>query len=370
MSEERSRARRVMIVIHSLKIGGAETMVENLSHALKDRGIEVKIISLHCFESIVTERMLESGLDLVFLGKRNGIDLSVWRRLSKLIADFRPDVVHSHLPILHYVFPASRIAGVKGVVHTLHSIAEKETRSPALALINEILYRHHFVIPVALSKEIQKTICVRYGMNEEEVPIVHNGINRGAFSFDRDYQISDCANLLHVGRFVSVKNQRLLVEAVSTLIEKGRQIKLTLVGEGPDVDSIRCLVRGLGIEDYVCIPGPTGDVASHLRHSDIFLLVSDYDGISMSLAEAMASGVPIIVTPVGGVPDMVKSEESALFVDPNVASIASAIERLCDDERLRKSIGESARRRSAQFDRSAMAAGYERVYEKAIQAKS
>lgn len=370
MSEVRPRIRRVMIVIHSLKIGGAETMVENLAYALNNVGLEIKVVSLHRIESIVTKRMNESGIDLVFLGKRKGVDPSVWLRLAKIIADFHPDVVHSHLPILHYVFPAARIAGVKGIVHTLHSVAEKETRNPVLFSINRVLFKHHLVIPVALSGEIQKTICACYGMSEGEVPVVHNGINRDAFAFDRDYQISDYANLLHVGRFVSVKNQRLLVEAASLLIEKGRRIKLTLVGEGPDIGSIRCLVQGFGIEDYVCIPGPTGDVASYLRRSDIFLLVSEYEGISMSLAEAMASGIPIIATPVGGIPDMVESEESALFVDQNAASIASAIERLCDDESFRKCIGESARKRSALFDRSAMAAGYEQVYEKAVRVNS
>lgn len=370
MSEEMPRVRRVMIVIHSLKIGGAETMVENLAYALKARGHEIKIVSLHCFESIVTQRIIESGIDLVFLGKREGVDLSVWRRLSELIADFRPDVVHSHLPILHYVFPAARIAGVKGVVHTLHSLAKKETKNPILAFINRMLYQHHMVIPVALSKEIQRTICVRYGMREEDVPVVHNGINRAVFACDREYRISDRPNLLHVGRFVPVKNQCLLVEAVSTLVEKHVNVGLTLVGEGPDEESISRLVQRLGIEDYVNIPGPTGDVASYLRCADIFLLVSDYEGISMSLAEAMASGIPIIATPVGGIPDMVKNGESALFVEPNSASIATAIECLCGDEQLRKNIGESAKSRSALFDRSAMAAGYEQVYAKAMRAKS
>lgn len=370
MSEERSRVRRVMIVIHSLKIGGAETMVENLAYALNSRGFEIRVVSLHCIESIVTKRMSESGIDLVLLGKRRGIDPSVWLRLAKLIADFHPDVVHSHLPILHYVFPAARIARVKAIVHTLHSVAEKETKNSVLFFFNKVLFRHHWVIPVSLSKEIQRTICVSYGMSEEEVPVVHNGISRDTFAFDRDYQIAGCVNLLHIGRFVSLKNQRLLVEAVSLLIAKGRFVELTLVGEGPDIDSIRRLVQRLGIEDYVCIPGPTGDVASYLRRSDIFLLVSEYEGISMSLAEAMASGIPIIATPVGGIPDMVESEESALFVDQNAASIASAIERLCDDESLRKRIGESARKRSELFDRSAMAAGYEQVYEKAVRVKS
>ena len=369
MSEKMARVRRVMIVIHSLKIGGAETMVENLAYALRARGLEIKIVSLHCFESVVTRRIIESDIDLVFLGKKKGIDPSVWWRLSEIIADFCPDIVHSHLPILHYVFPAARIAGVKGVVHTLHSLAQKETKNPILAFVNKILYQHHMVIPVALSKEIQRTICVRYGMREEEVPIVHNGINRAAFSFDREYRISGSPNLLHVGRFVSVKNQHLLVEAVSMLVEKHNIVELTLVGDGPDAESISRLVQRLGIEDYVSIPGSTGDVASHLRRSDIFLLVSDYEGISMSLAEAMASGIPIIATPVGGVPDMVKNEESALFVEPNAASIAAAIERLCDDEQLRKNIGESAKSRSALFDQSAMAAGYERVYEKVMREK-
>ena len=118
---------KVMLVVQSLRVGGAETMVENLAYALRSIGCAVCIVVLQPGETIITSRMRERGVAPIMMGKKPGMDLKLVSRLADVMRDFRPDVIHSHLPILHYVVPAAKQAGVSNMVHTLHNMASKET---------------------------------------------------------------------------------------------------------------------------------------------------------------------------------------------------------------------------------------------------
>ena len=125
-----------MLVAQSLRVGGAETMVENLAYALWRQGCTVAVVVLQPGETMITKRLRDNGVDLTILGKHRGLDLSVPGHLAAIMRGFVPDVVHSHLPILQYVVPAARKAGVSNLVHTVHSMAEKETSGKLKRALN------------------------------------------------------------------------------------------------------------------------------------------------------------------------------------------------------------------------------------------
>lgn len=355
---------RVMLVIQSLRVGGAETMVENLSYALVREGCAVLVVVLQPGETMLTERMRKYGVDLVILGKRPGFDPSVSGRLAVIMRDFQPDVVHSHLPILQYVVPAAKKAHVSNLVHTLHSLADKETTSTLKRVINRMCYRKGLVTPVALSEENKQSIKNLYEIGDSQAFVVANGVELTAFSSKQDFGIYGRARLCHIGRFVDAKNHAALVLAAEHLKADGFDCIFDLYGDGPLYETTKELVASRGLMDSFVFHGLTDDVPNVLRNADIFVFPSVYEGMPMVLVEAMAAGLPIVASAVGGIPDMLEDGKSALLCEPDAASVVTAVERLLSDEGLRKSLGMAARERAADFSSDAMARAYLSVYKR------
>lgn len=353
-----------MLVIQSLRVGGAETMVENLSYALIRQGCVVLVVVLQPGETMLVNRMRKNGVDLVILGKRPGLDLSVSGRLAAIMRDFQPDVVHSHLPILQYVVPAARKARVNNLVHTVHNMADKETSSKLKRFINRRYYRRGRVLPVALSEVTKRSVEDVYGLDSSQVAIVANGIGLGAFEPKRDYSIHVPIRVCHIGRFEEAKNHAALVAAATQLKADGFDIVFDLYGIGSLMEEIKGAVSKGNLEEEFAFHGLTDNVPDALRKADLFVFPSVYEGMPMVLAEAMAAGLPIVAAAVGGIPDMLEDGENALLCKPDAVSIATAVERLLSDEGLRKSLGTAARKRAADFSSDAMARAYFDVYKR------
>ena len=355
---------RVMLVIQSLRVGGAETMVESLSYALLRQGCAVLVVVLQSGETFLTERMRKKGVDLRILGKRPGLDLSVFSRLAAIMRDFQPDVVHSHLPNQQYVVPAATKAHVGNLVHTVHNMAEKETRSNLKRMLSRRYYRNGSVVPVALNEVTKRSVEDVYGLDASQVAIVANGIDLEAYEPKRDYSLSDPTRICHIGRFEEQKNHAALVDAAAQLKADGFDAVFDLYGVGSLMEEIKDAVAKKGLEGEFSFHGLTDNVPDALGKADLFVFPSVYEGMPMVLAEAMAAGLPIVAAAVGGIPDMLKDGENALLCDADAASVVSAIERLLSEESLRKSLGMAARERAADFSSDSMARAYLDIYKR------
>lgn len=353
---------RVMLVIQSLRVGGAENMVENLAYALRDRECVVKVVVLQSGETIISRRLRANDIDLVFIGKRPGPDLSTIAKLAILMRDFNPDVVHSHLPILNYVVPAARRAGVMNLVHTIHNVAQKETNIRLKVAYARRCYRHRFVRPVALSQINKNTVIEFYGIPAAEVQVVANGIDLSRFEPKSNYAIDGIAHVCHVGRFNEQKNHRAIIEAAALMRGRGIEVLFDLYGEGALMESVREAVSNAGVADMFIFHGLTDDVPGIMRAADVFILPSLWEGAPMVLAEAMATGLPIVASRVGGVPNMIEDGADGLLCEPTASSLAECLVRLLADKDLRQSMGISARYYSRQFSSDLMAGRYLKVY--------
>lgn len=353
---------RVMLVAQSLRVGGAEIMVENLAYALRRQGCVVSIVVLHAGETLITKRLVKNGISISVLGKRKGIDVSVIGRLSKAMVNFAPDVVHSNLPVLQYVVPAAKIAGVKNLVHTVHNMADKETKSKFKRLVNKFCYRNGLVTPVALSCANKQSVIDLYNLDETDVMVVSNGIDLSAFQPKRDYRIVGKAHLCHIGRFEEAKNHLALIAAAARLKADGIDFVFDLYGVGSLKDDIQEAVTRNDLTGEFVFHGLTDNIPAALAGADLFVFPSLYEGMPMVLAEAMASGLPIVVSPVGGVPDMLTNGKDSLYCDLESGTLANCIEQILDDSKMRESLGIAARERAAAFSSDAMAASYLEVY--------
>ena len=184
-----------------------------------------------------------------------------------------------------------------------------------------------------------------------KISVVHCGVDTASFPARR-VQSRDGRPLriLNVGRLVSVKGQAVLLEAIALVRQRGLDVAVTIVGDGPLHDSLRDAARDLGVEDSVEFTGSVGqdDIAAHYRNADLFCLPSLREGVPVVLMEAMASGVPVIASRIMGIPELVEHDVTGLLVPPGRAdALAEAIARLAGDPEFCDRLVSAARGRIA-----------------------
>jgi glycosyltransferase involved in cell wall biosynthesis len=309
---------------------------------------------------------LESaGVDVRYLGKKAGLDFSLYGKLRKLFQKEKPDAVHTHLYAPKYVFPAAVLAGVKNRVHTVHNVAEKESGS-ADRKLNALFFRHCGVIPVALSDLIRDSVAKVYAMDKDAIPVIQNGVDLSKCLPKKEYGRAGNFKILHIGRFSEQKNHEGLLRAFAQFHEKHPDSELWLIGEGEAKESSQAFVAEQNLSESVKFLGAQSRVHGFLHDADMFTLPSLYEGVPITLIEAMGTGLPIVATAVGGVPDMLDAE-SALLVPVDVDQIAQAFETCYLQDALRQSHGEEAKKRAERFSSVTMAEKYSDLYSKGLE---
>lgn len=214
---------KVIQVIPAFRLAGAEVMCENLCVALKDAGVDVIAVSLYSENTAITDRLDKKGVHIEYLDKKPGFDASIIMKLVHLFKIEKPDVVHTHIYASKYALPAAAIAGVKKKIHTVHSMAQKEQGSLGKK-VNTFMYQHCGVVPVALSSEVKKSIGEVYGLQESIIPVVYNGIDLSKCIRKNDYEANGVFTIVHVGRFMKVKNHKTLIRAFAGFAEKKKML--------------------------------------------------------------------------------------------------------------------------------------------------
>lgn len=209
-------------------------------------------------------------------------------------------MIHTHRYIMPYVIPAAILAKVPTRIHTIHNIAEKEVGKMSRK-INYFFYKYCRVIPVAISPIIKKTVILEYRFPENQVELVYNGIDLTRCIQKKEYQAKKgVINILHIGRFSEQKNHVGLIKAFKIIHTNIPNAVLTLIGSGELEKTIRDLVIELELENCVEFLGVQSNVYPYLNEADIFVLPSKWEGMPITLIEAMATGLSIVATRVGG----------------------------------------------------------------------
>lgn len=352
---------KILQVIPYFCFGGAETMCENLTYALLRAGYQVTVVSLYNKKTPISQRMEAAGVSIRYLDKKLGMDVSMVPKLLRIMKEEKPDAVHTHLDVLKYTAAAAKLAGIKKCVHTVHNVAEKEAEG-LTRKISHMYFRLGLAKPVALSPEVQQTIVRTYGLEPSRVPVIYNGIDLSRCIPRGTWGGREVMTLLHIGRFNEQKNHAGLLRAYQKIREHYPNTRLDLLGDGELFADMKTYARELGIEDSVRFLGSQTNVYPYLHNADLFLLPSDYEGMPMTIIEAMGTGLPIVATAVGGVPDMLENGESGLLVPRDEDAVSKAVCRLLSDAGLRRALGEKAMESSRRFSAEHMAEEYCRLY--------
>ena len=357
---------KIIQLMPEFEIAGAEIMCENLTHALIKLGHEVVVVSMYNKHTSITDRFEKAGIKIVYLHKKSGFDISIIGKIRRVFKQENPDVIHTHRYLARYAIPAAVFSGVKRRVHTLHSVATKEVGALDRKL-NNFFYRHLNMYPVAISPEVKKTIVDVYKLPDDKIGVVNNGIDISKCIQKQDYNFSNEIVFLHVGRFQDVKNHFGIIRAFSIMHKQFPNTRLRFYGQGELEGKCKELVASLDLTKAVDFCGTTDKINQIMHESDAFLLCSHYEGMPMTLIEAMSTGLPIVATRVGGIVDMIDDEENGFLCDDNEQSISNAMIRIISvSESYRRKMGESAIAKAACFTSNSMAKGYLDIYKKLV----
>jgi glycosyltransferase involved in cell wall biosynthesis len=378
----------VLWLAKGLGRGGAERLLVNgARHRDADR-YRVEAAYLLPWKDALAEELAATGVRVHCLGRgAEGTADPGWPlRLAALLRAGRYDLVHTHMPV---PAAAARVltAGLGGtaltgrhtvLVHTEHNMWPRYRRPTRWA--NAATYRRNAAV-IAVSRGVAETIPSGWlpGGSRDALHTIHHGPDLGGAPVGTAARkaaraalgiAEDALVVGTVANFTPKKDQRTLLAAHQLLRAEHPQAVLVLIGSGPLEDELRARARALGIADSVVFAGSRPDVPMLLPGFDVFTLSSLQEGLPVSLMEAMSTGLPSVLTAVGGIPEIVDDGVEGLTVLPErPRELAAALAALAADPARRARVGAAARSRSMSFDVRASQAAIEAVYESALRSR-
>jgi sugar transferase (PEP-CTERM/EpsH1 system associated) len=366
----------VLHVIHHLVIGGMENGLVNLINSMPPSHFRHAIA---CIEDYSDFRKRLTRPDVEVFALRRSV-IGVWelrRQLFRLCRRLRPTIVHSrNMSGLDAVVPAF-LARVPHYVHGEHgwdvSDLNGKGRKPAF------LRRVHspFVDRyVTVSKHIKRYLIERVRIDDSRIAQIYNGVDTSRFTpaadrtrvaLPHDFADANSVIIGTVGRIQQIKDQETLIRAFAILARDSKyadRARLAIIGDGPLLGQLRQLVESLGIARLTWLPGAVSNVPDIMRTFDVFVLPSLLEGISNTILEAMATGLPVLATAVGGNVELVEDGSTGrLFQPGDVDSLTKLVAKYVADSAMRQAQARAARRVAVEkFGLNAMVENYEAVY--------
>lgn len=319
------------------------------------------------------------GVPVQIFPEKHWSSIRIGMALRRYFDKKRFDIVHTHKykdTIL--AAPVARWSGVPHVVRTVHGLTEPFSGVNAWKMafyesVERRVHQRYVRTLLAVSSEIACRLCQT---EATDVACIRNGIELNAMpnrsmrsAMRKAFGVTDNACLIgSVGRLTPVKGFPHLIKAAQILAEQGLPVRLWLVGDGTLNEELRRLAQDLGVADRVVMLGHREDTYELLQAMDMFVLPSLHEGIPMALLEAMAAGLPVIATWVGGIPEVIEDHVSGILVEPgDPSSLALMCRRLMDDAELSERLGQAARARvKERFSSGAMAAEVANIYRRLI----
>lgn len=380
----------VMHVIHRLDFGGLENGLVNLINGMPSDCFRHVIVCLAGFNPDFRQRLRRADTWVIPLDKRPGKDLAVYHRAWRVMRQLRPDIVHTRN---FGTVDLQWIAAVAGIVKRVHGEHGWEASDPR-GIDRRKLRIRRACRPVitrytAVSRDIARWLEREVGIGPDRIRQLGNGVDTTRFSPapnlpSRDRSagplseadrlgtsrrggnaLGEIVTLGSVGRLDPVKNHSALLKAFASLQRHVPSLRLTIVGDGPLRGSLEAEVRALGVADLVAFTGLRSDTPELMRRFDILVQPSVNEGISNTILEAMATGLPVVASRVGGNPELIADEVTGRLYDPSDSTgLEKALIPYVVESTLRQAHGRAARERVVQnFSLGAMVTRYLDFYE-------
>jgi len=365
---------RVLHVVGNLELGGGQKLAALVALALDRERFAVSVLSLGR-TSGYGGRLQDSGIEVISLGLDQPIHQNPPRRLLAALAQLlrllfvrRFDVVHTHMfSSALVVAPLARLSGARvfGTAHRIYYPRIQPALEYLLAFFNDRV--------VVDSHSVGEILRTRTHIPASRYVVIYNCVDREELDQAPSRQAAraelglppDALIVTEIAHLRPHKGQRFLIDAVADVRSGHEELRLLLVGGGPDEAELRRQVSARALEGIVEFLGPRSDLGRLLAASDVLALPSEYEGFGIVQAEAMYLGIPVVATSVGGSTEVVEDGVTGYLVPyGDVPSLAERLTRLLRDPALRRAMGDAGRERvNRHFSPEALAQAYGRLYD-------
>ncbi|MDO5293782.1 MAG: glycosyltransferase [bacterium] len=361
---------KLAFITPNLDVGGAQTMLVRLVKEISKDKYEICVFVRDSeLNNYIEKELRNQGVKIEFLnlldneikGKKVIFKIKNYFKFQKKIETFNPDIIHVHLELFYTLLYG--IIKNRKIVMTIHSHPALIT-TRRLRIMLRILDIKNNLRLVGCAQLISKEAYKNLLKNKNVIQTIYNPI-----VIDNYKKLEETKNnsldfiYINVARLHKIKNQKLLIAAFTGVKKKLPNSKLLIVGDGPLMSELKRLTEELGVSNSVFFLGNRNDVANLLRHSDVFVLSSNSEACPMTVLEAMASGLPIISTDVGGVKELIGDNAGILVETGNVEGYTKALEDIQKNSKMRHDMGIVSLQRAKQFSSVLIAKQYELLYE-------
>ncbi|HZN66855.1 MAG TPA: glycosyltransferase [Tepidisphaeraceae bacterium] len=357
-----ARALSVAQVVLSLNFGGLEYLCIQLCEELEKRGIRGQIISLT--DGVLADEARQRGVKTTLLGKKSGLDLKAILRLREIIKEEGIDIVHTHnfAPLVHGTLAAAG-TGAR-TLNTRHG-PDPQSAPRFIWGMNEVV--------VAVSDHSRQELIKFNKVNPEKLRVILNGIDLSDYAsppqetdiLRREFNLPPETKIVgNFSRLAAEKDQATLLRAFRILMDQGVNARLMIAGGGPLEGELKALASELNLNGSVHFLGFRKGIPDLLRSLDLYVISSVMEGLSLSLVQAMASGLPIVATKAGGNGEAVADGQSGLLVEcGDHEGLAKSMKRILEDPETARRFAHRAREDAFRlFTIDRMAESYVELY--------
>lgn len=362
---------KILHILHSFNMGGLENGVVNLLNNSDHDMFEHEICCVT--KSGNAALRLKNRIPIYEMYKHEGNDWRLIPKLAKLMKNRKPDIVHTRNWGTVDGIVAAKLAGIRAVVHGEHGWNMDDPRGQNIKrrMLRKLLSGtvDHFL---AVSENIKNWMIDSVGIKSRKISKILNGVDTNKFCADNkgvDRNKLGFANnaviIGTVGRLDPIKDQQLLLNAFAKLNHEQENLCLIFIGDGPERKRLESIKRTFPCRDHIFFLGERHDIHEVLPMFDIFVLPSKNEGISNTILEAMATGLPVIATDVGGNPELVQHAHTGLLIPPiDCDALVDAMNFYIEQApHMRKIHGQNARDRAVRdFSLDSMVKQYETLY--------
>ncbi len=363
---------KIVHVLHSFEVGGLENGVVNLINHL-DWDVYSHTVCCITRSGALVGRLRREDVSIIELEKAAGNDWWLPIRLARVLRALNPDIVHTRNWGTVDGILAGRLAGVPVVIHGEHghTVLEVDGRNRKRRLGRRALspFVDRFV---TVSDSLRDWLHHAVGIAREKLTTIYNGVDLARFDrVDSPEAVRSKHGFTRedllvgtVGRLDPIKDQESLIRAVGRLLGDHPHLKLVVIGDGPCYSTLQALIHQLDAADRVFLLGEREDVPEVLQALDVYVLPSISEGMSNTILEAMAVGLPVIATRVGGNPELVLDGSTGFLVPRQTPeALADALQTYMATPALRRQHGAAGRQRVQQaFSLQTMVRAYDATY--------
>jgi len=361
----------IVYIVNSLNLGGTENLVVQMSLAFQGK----YNISVICLDEpgIWAEKLRNSGINVHCFWRQPGLDFSMAGKIASFCKDNHIDLIHAHQCTPWFYGALSRIIHHKPkLLFEEHGRHYPEIYSGKKNIVNKLLIQNLTHKIIAVSKDVGSRLVKYEGITPSRINVIYNGVHPPVL-IDRKrraelrQQLGIGPNdfvIGSVGRLDPIKNFPMLLTAVSNARKDIHNLKCVLVGDGPEMEDLQQQARSLKIESEVIFAGYRQDAIDLLQCMNFFVLCSFSEGTSMALLEAMSSGIPAIVTDVGGNPELITHHHNGWVIpSDDHKELKNAIIEAYSNSKLSQEMANNAHRCFASsFSFDGMLANYNQLY--------